>query len=288
MDTIVKALRRLNLGKSSKSHASGASPHRSSKVHADRDKSKEADELLRLLAANLISYALRKYLSSSHNKKRIAAGGVEIDHVILQAIGEKVLEKVLQAICNAAEVPGQRERSSSAERRRKRRRDEDCRRGRRRHSPRPGSADRHGRRRHERHHASPRRDCHAAADNPSIVVTPPEAPSPPQASEGHVPNIGGTASSASQRSSRRRVTRADRNPVALDGLRGDLEALSERLIDLSARAALPEGRAEHGDCEFYEKFVDKSGPVQDVIGEVLGKIREYEEAESKQREGRRR
>ncbi|KAH7361478.1 hypothetical protein B0T11DRAFT_74893 [Plectosphaerella cucumerina] len=277
MDHIVKALRGLNLGKSSKPHSPEKPPRRNSEAHTDRDKSKEADELLRLLATNLISYALRKYLSSSHNKKRIAAGGVEIDHVILQAIGEKVLEKVLQAVCAAAEAPErQHDRSNSAERRRRRRREneEQYRRGRRR-SPRSESADRRRReRRHRRDHGSPRRESHAA-DNPVITITPPD--------EHETAAPEAPASSSSQRSSRRRVTRADRAEmiVPLDGLRGDLEALSERLIDLSARAALPEGKAGHGDCDFYEKFVEKSGPVQDVIGEVLGKIREVEEADVK-------
>ncbi|KAH6670353.1 hypothetical protein F5X68DRAFT_249014 [Plectosphaerella plurivora] len=290
MDSIIKTLRGLRLGKSNKSHAPEKPPRRTNEAHAAKDTSKEADELLRILAANLISYALRKYLSSAHNKKRIASGGVEIDHVILQAIGEKVLEKVLQAVCAAAQAPEKQERSTSAERRRKRRIQDERRRPGRRHSrSRSLSAERRRReRRHRQDRNSPRRESHA--NNPSITITPPDD-HPPKAPEATGPEAKGTdapSSSSSHRSSRRRVTRADcaQNMVPLDDLREGLEELSARLIELSAKAALPEGRTAQEDCDFYEKFVEKSGPVQDVIGEVLGKIREIEEGEAAHGKGK--
>lgn len=69
-------------------------------------------------------------------------------------------------------------------------------------------------------------------------------------------------------------------------LRTTLEEMSHTLIELSER---PIQEEDHGECQFYEKFVQKSGPLQGAVGGVLGNIQEIEEktaAASAQRQGK--
>lgn len=77
-------------------------------------------------------------------------------------------------------------------------------------------------------------------------------------------------------------SRRHRRSSKLDALRIELEAMSDTLTDLNSRSA------SHSDCEFYEKFVEKGGRLQEVIGETLGRMRDAEEGEGGRRRRRRR
>lgn len=72
-----------------------------------------------------------------------------------------------------------------------------------------------------------------------------------------------------------------RRSSKLDALRTELEAMSDTLTDLNSRSA------SHSDCEFYDKFVEKGGRLQEAIGETLGRMRDVEEGEGRRRRRRR-
>ena len=68
-----------------------------------------------------------------------------------------------------------------------------------------------------------------------------------------------------------------RDTLELNALKTELEAMSDTLTDLNSRSA------SHTDCEFYEKFVETGGKLQERIGETLGRIGEVERKKERRR-----
>lgn len=303
MDNVKTILRGLNLCKNGPPPTETRNQSRHSSQHNKAgDADSEVEALLRVLASSLIAYALRKYASSGHNQKRRKAGGVDVDFVMLEKVGQTILDKLIQAGAKASKKHKESKRSAEEAENKRDKRHGDGRRDDRHRSRhdrperdpshvetedhRHAQRRRHRRRDHDEEHPRPHR-----RQQPDITVTPPTLSSHSQSPDD------GRGRSRRRRTS---IVRAEERPpedkthdrraelLDMASLRDRLEGLSAAIIELSARSAAGDGVQGHGECEFYDRFVENSGPVQEAIGDVLAQIREAEEAKGEGRRRRRR
>lgn len=252
--------------------------HRRSSERVDNNSNDiDIEKLLQSLAKMIMDYALKRYLESDDNKRRKRDGASEIDFEVLESMGKKILEKVFDSKCNTDDEIERRYRRHRHKGNHYRHRRTESRDGSRyeRHRRHNGNNNHHRRDwsrspTYSHHRRHPHGDEHITSDHlPSVHVTPPSDSTSPPRKHHHRHECCHESSASSWA----------RLPASFDlaPLQSALEDLSTTLVELNERPATPRGGEPH-KCELYEKLTERTGPLQLAIGEVLGKIRESEEA----------